>query len=134
MKKYKVEITETLQRIVEIEATSAGKAVQKIRKQYKEEEIVLSENDFVCCQIDYLENFLKTNQLINLLKDNPSKLIEVVLLLNSLNATHFIMFENNIIVDEGIDGVKIKWNKDEFKRVYSSAVWKIDYSLNEIDC
>jgi len=134
MKKYKVEITETLQRTVEIEATSAGEAVQKIRKQYNEEEIVLSENDFVCCQIDYLVDCIKTNQLINLLKDNPSKLIEVVLILNSLTATHFVMLDENKIVDEGIDGVKIKWTIDEFKGAYSSAVWKIDYLHNEIDC
>jgi len=48
MKKYKVEITETLQRIVEIEATSAGEAVQKIRKQYKEKERYLIDSSLFC--------------------------------------------------------------------------------------
>ena len=33
------------------------------------------------------------------------------------------------------DAKKAAWKTpDDIKRVYSSAVWKIDYSLNEIDC
>jgi len=47
MKKYAVEITETLQRQVIIEANSYEEAQLKAKQKYDEEEIVLDENDYV---------------------------------------------------------------------------------------
>jgi hypothetical protein len=44
--KYKVEIEETLLRTVEIEAESAADAETKVRQLYRNEEIVLSADDF----------------------------------------------------------------------------------------
>ena len=44
--KYKVEIKETLVREVEIEAESRADAEQKIEDKWKNEEIVLSSDDF----------------------------------------------------------------------------------------
>lgn len=49
--KYKIEITETLQRIVTVEANSVLEALNKVEEQYDNEEIVLDSNDFVCKDI-----------------------------------------------------------------------------------
>ena len=47
MKNYVVEVTETLQRQVSVDATSYEEAVKKVRKEYDEEEIVLNYLDIV---------------------------------------------------------------------------------------
>ncbi|WP_416332018.1 DpnD/PcfM family protein [[Clostridium] innocuum] len=47
MKKYLVEITETLQKQITITANSREEATQKAKEKYKNEEIVLDENDYV---------------------------------------------------------------------------------------
>lgn len=47
MKKYLVEITETLQRQVIIEARSYEEAQSKAKQQYDEEIIILNENDYI---------------------------------------------------------------------------------------
>lgn len=133
MKKYKVEITETLQRVIEVQAQSAKDAIELIRQKYKKEEIVLSENDYISTEIDLLIEYVKTLQLVQLLKENPSKIIEVVLKIKGLNFTHFIMMEDNVINDEGVDGENIIWSIDEFQKNYSNAFWVIDYIHNEIN-
>jgi len=47
MKKYQVQITETLQRIVEVEAESFDDAINKVNDQYENMEIVLDANDHI---------------------------------------------------------------------------------------
>ena len=47
MKKFKVEITETLQKIVEVEANNKEEAVHKVMKMYKNEEVILDYDNFV---------------------------------------------------------------------------------------
>lgn len=47
MKEYHVEVTETLSRVVKIEASSAQEAMQRVREMYRREEIVLGDADFV---------------------------------------------------------------------------------------
>lgn len=47
MKKYLVEITETLQKQITIIASSREEAEQKVKEKYRNEEIVLDENDYV---------------------------------------------------------------------------------------
>lgn len=133
MKKYKVEITETLQRVIEVQAQSAKDAIELIRQKYKKEEIVLSENDYISTEIDLLVDYFKTFQLVQLLKEYPSKIIEVVLKIKGLNFIHFIMMEDNVINDEGVDGENIIWSIDEFQKNYSNAFWVIDYIHNEIN-
>lgn len=44
---YTIEITETLQRQVEIKANSPQEALEKAKEKYREEEIVLGGEDFV---------------------------------------------------------------------------------------
>lgn len=50
---YTIEITEILQRIVEVEAASLDDAISEIRKQYKNEEIILDSGD--CVETDISE-------------------------------------------------------------------------------
>ncbi|WP_372474413.1 DpnD/PcfM family protein [Capnocytophaga sp. ARDL2] len=52
MKTYKIEVKETLSRIVSIEAKDEQEAVQKIEKLYKKEKIVLDSDDFVSKEIE----------------------------------------------------------------------------------
>ena len=47
MNKYKIEITETLQKTVEVEAYNKEDALHKVMKMYKNSEVILDENDFV---------------------------------------------------------------------------------------
>lgn len=51
MKKYQVEITETLQRIVEVEAKNEKNAILKVAENYKDGNIVLDEGDFMGYEI-----------------------------------------------------------------------------------
>ena len=46
-KKYQVEVTETLQRIVEVIAYTAEDAIIQVTQKYREEEIVLDSSDFI---------------------------------------------------------------------------------------
>lgn len=46
MEKFKIEIEETLTKIVEVEATSKIEAYDKVYEQYHEEEIVLTSDDW----------------------------------------------------------------------------------------
>ena len=51
---YEVEITETLQRIVEIEADDEDSAYRKAKQMYRDESIVLDDSDYVDTKIDVL--------------------------------------------------------------------------------
>lgn len=50
--KYKIEIKETLSKVVEIEAVDESEALRKIQEQYKNGEIVLDSGDYVDTQIE----------------------------------------------------------------------------------
>lgn len=47
MSKFKVEITETLQKTVEVGADNKEDAMNKVMKMYKNSEVILDDNDFV---------------------------------------------------------------------------------------
>lgn len=47
MKIYKIEITETLQKTIEVEADNAKDALHKVTKMYENEESILDYNNFV---------------------------------------------------------------------------------------
>lgn len=49
--KYKVEITETLQRVIELEAENEKEAVELTRVKHKAEEIVLGAED--CVEVEF---------------------------------------------------------------------------------
>jgi len=52
METFKIEVKETLSRIIEIEANSNDEAVLKVKEMYQMEEIVLDYDDFVTTEID----------------------------------------------------------------------------------
>ena len=47
MKKYKIEITETLQKVIEIDADDIDTAILIAKKKYRNQEVILNENDFI---------------------------------------------------------------------------------------
>jgi hypothetical protein len=47
MNEYKVEITETLQRIIMINAANEDDALVKIKEMYRAEDVVLDSSDFI---------------------------------------------------------------------------------------
>jgi len=55
METFKIEVKETLSRIIEIEAKSKEEAFLKIEDLYKKEEIVLDADDFVETEFIELE-------------------------------------------------------------------------------
>lgn len=64
MPTYKIEITETLQRQIEVEASSKEEALKKIKEQYQNQEIVLNENDYVDTEYSYIEKIKNKNKQI----------------------------------------------------------------------
>ena len=52
----KVCITETLQRVVEVEATTMEEAIEKAKQAYRDEEIVLDYNDFIKNNFEVVED------------------------------------------------------------------------------
>ena len=55
--KYKVEITETLKKIVEVDAESAAAARQIVKDRYydmKEDEYILTDEDYCCTEFKIL--------------------------------------------------------------------------------
>lgn len=51
MKKYRIEITETLSRTIEAEAESEEVAVKKVRKMYRNGDIILDASDYIETEI-----------------------------------------------------------------------------------
>lgn len=65
MKTFEIEITETLQRIIEIEAKSEDEAYQTVLKKYKNEEIILDDSDFINKEINSYLYSEKHDELYN---------------------------------------------------------------------
>ena len=55
MKKYKIEITEYLQKRIVVEADTKRDAILKIKEKYNNEEIVLDSSDFIDSKINIVE-------------------------------------------------------------------------------
>ena len=55
MKKFTVEIKETLTRIIEVEAENVDSALSEIKSKYKNEEIVLTSDDYFDYKIHQIE-------------------------------------------------------------------------------
>ena len=53
--KYIIEITETLQKQVEVEAQNESEAIRIIKEKYKNEDIILTEQDFIDYEIDIIK-------------------------------------------------------------------------------
>jgi hypothetical protein len=55
MRTYKIEVKETLSRVVKIKSNSINNALSIVNEKYDKEEIVLDYNDFKTLDIDLLE-------------------------------------------------------------------------------
>lgn len=55
--KYKFEITETLQKMVEIEAKNIDEAYRLVKEKYYNEEIILSDVDYIDTTIDEIFDY-----------------------------------------------------------------------------
>lgn len=53
--KYKVQITETLQKIIEVDASNENEAILNVKEKYKKEDIVLDETDYIDTEFDILD-------------------------------------------------------------------------------
>lgn len=53
--KIKIEITETLQKTIEIEADNVSDAISKVKNLYRKEDILLDSNDYVSTEIKVVE-------------------------------------------------------------------------------
>ena len=51
MKKYSIAVLEILSRIVEVEASDAKEAIEKVRQEYRKCEIVLDDSDYKVTEI-----------------------------------------------------------------------------------
>ena len=55
--KYKFEITETLQKMVEIEAKNIDEAYRLVKEKYYKEEIILSDVDYIDTTIEEINDY-----------------------------------------------------------------------------
>ncbi len=55
MKIFNIEITETLQKTISVEANSEEEALRIIRKKYSDEEIVLDESDLITTHFNIIK-------------------------------------------------------------------------------
>ena len=55
MKDFNIEITETLQRQIEVSAKDQDEAIDKVRKMYNDGEIVLDSEDFMDFDIECIK-------------------------------------------------------------------------------
>lgn len=55
MKKFTVEITETLQRQIEVEAADENEAISKVEEMYRNEEVVLDSGDYIDTEFNLID-------------------------------------------------------------------------------
>ncbi|MBP3920127.1 MAG: DpnD/PcfM family protein [Bacilli bacterium] len=72
MKKYDIEIEETLRRVVSVEAENIHDAIDKVDEKYHNEEIVLDSSDFVESSINNLYSKKLDKPLNMYIHYNPS--------------------------------------------------------------
>jgi hypothetical protein len=71
-------------------------------------------------------NLIRTEELIKQVTSNPRKWVEARLRLGSISATHFLIFSNKQLFDEGIDGEERQVSIDDFIKHYRDSFWQID--------
>ena len=53
--KYKIEITETLQKTIEVDACDESEAIIKVKKLYRKEEIILDDTAYIDTEFKVVE-------------------------------------------------------------------------------
>ena len=71
MKTFKIEIIETLARTVKVKADSVDAAITKAQKLYRDEKIVLDENDYIDTTVELFDD--------NVLRYNKQRLVNDIL-------------------------------------------------------
>jgi len=71
-------------------------------------------------------NFIRTNELIETVISNSNKWIEAKLRFSNISATHFLLFADNRLYDEGIDGEEREVSLSDFIFHYQNSYWQID--------
>lgn len=56
MPEFQIEISETLSRIVSVDANDIDEAIQKVREQYSQCDIVLDSEDFISVDFNEIDN------------------------------------------------------------------------------
>lgn len=56
MPEFQIEISETLSRIVSVKANDINEAIQKVREQYRQNDIVLNSEDFISVDFNEIDN------------------------------------------------------------------------------
>lgn len=56
MPEFQIEISETLSRIVSVDANDIDEAIRKVREQYRQSDIVLDSEDFVSVDFNEIDN------------------------------------------------------------------------------
>lgn len=70
--------------------------------------------------------FIRTKELIEIIITNSNKFIEARLCFANISITHFLLFTNNKLYDEGIDGEERVVSINDFVDYYQNLYWKID--------
>ncbi len=71
-------------------------------------------------------NFIRTEELIKKIISNPNKWVEARLRFGNISATHFLIFSNDKLFDEGIDGEEREVTTVDFIQYYKNSYWQID--------
>lgn len=56
--KYQVEVRETLSKVVDIEASSEDEAIQLVKEQYQNEEIILDSENYIETEYEIYEDIV----------------------------------------------------------------------------
>lgn len=59
MAKFKVEITETYQKQETVEAQDEGDAIKKLKEKYRNEELILNEENYITTEFEVIEKIRK---------------------------------------------------------------------------
>lgn len=70
---------------------------------------------------------INTEELISIIKHHPFKWIEARIITDVFIFTHFFYYNTRILLNEGIDGERVKSSFSEILRFYKNNYWTIDY-------
>lgn len=59
MAKFKVEITETYQKQETVEAQNEDEAIKKLKEKYRNEELILNEENYITTEFEVIEKIRK---------------------------------------------------------------------------
>lgn len=71
-------------------------------------------------------NYIRTEELIKIVTSNPNMWVESKLRFGNISATHFLIFSNEKLFDEGIDGEEREVTTADFIEFYKNSFWQID--------